>query len=261
MQRIHFHKFHGAGNDFILLSHTASSEAPDEETIRNMCRRHFGVGADGLIILQASSVADFEMKYYNADGREGSMCGNGGRCAALYAYEQGMCSEEMSFMAFDGLHRAKIINSGDKPLVTLQMSNVTRIHNGGDHFFIDTGSPHYVAFKQNIETIDMDKEARPLRHHYRKGGTNVNFIEKKGAHYHIRTFERGVEQETLACGTGITAAAIAVAETHSPGTSTIPVKAKGGTLEVSLTKSSGSYENIWLKGPAVNVFEGTIKFI
>lgn len=260
MRSIPFHKYHGAGNDFILLRQTGDTATLKEETIHLMCHRHYGIGADGLIVLKESEVADFEMIYYNADGKEGSMCGNGGRCAALYAYNQKLCSEKMVFMAYDGVHKARIISKNDyEALVELQLSDVTDIRQEADHYFIDTGSPHYIAFRQNIKDIDMDKEAKSLRHHYREGGTNVNFIEKQGGHYSIRTYERGVEKETLSCGTGITAAAIAIATAENLKQAVIPIQAPGGTLEVSLKKAGNGFEEIWLKGPAMNVFEGTIK--
>lgn len=259
MERISFYKYQGAGNDFILINEYHIQLHLDTGLIHWLCDRHFGVGADGLISIRPSTEADFKIKYYNADGLPGSMCGNGGRCAALFAFQQGMASQNMVMKASDGNHEAQVLKSGNNAEVLLQMNDVEKTACYRDHYFIDTGSPHYISFKDNISKTDMVREAAPIRWNYREAGTNVSFVEEKKGQYSIRTFERGVESETLACGTGITAAAIALAEKHQWQKATVPIKAIGGVLEVSLEKKGGTYTNIWLKGPAAKVFEGNIE--
>ena len=256
MEHINFYKYHGAGNDFILINEYHKKIHFDADEIHWLCDRHFGVGADGLISILPSAEADFDMKYYNADGHVGSMCGNGGRCAALFAVHQGLSSKEIRFTASDGPHAAHVLNAANNGEVLLQMSDVKTIEFHNDHYFIDTGSPHYISFRENIDRLDLEREAKPIRWDYRTAGTNVNFVEDKQGKYIIRTFERGVEAETLACGTGITAAAIAIAEKNNWQKATVPLQSSGGKLEVSLEKKGSIYTNIWLKGPAEKVFEG-----
>jgi len=257
MGQINFFKYHGAGNDFILINEFDMKLLLQTDTIHWLCDRHFGIGADGLIRILPSAKADFEMQYYNADGYQGSMCGNGGRCAALFAVHQGIVSEKAEFIASDGHHKADVTDAGNTGEVLLQMNDVETIEFHNDHYFVDTGSPHYISFRENIKDIDLNAEAKPIRWSYREKGTNVNFVENKNGKYAIRTFERGVEAETLACGTGITAAAIALAEKNNWRKATVQMLAAGGKLEVSLEKKDGIYTNIWLKGPAEKVFEGT----
>ncbi len=259
MEQISFYKYHGAGNDFILINEFDKQMHLKTDAIHWLCDRHFGVGGDGLITILPSAEADFEMKYYNADGHLGSMCGNGGRCAALFALQQGLAAEEMRFIASDGQHKAHVLNPRNSGEVLLQMKDVETIEFYNDHYFIETGSPHYISFKKNLDNLDLIAEAKPIRWNYRKNGTNVNFIEEKDGEYSIRTFERGVETETLACGTGITAAAIAIAEKNRWGKTTVPLQAARGKLYVSLEKKGNIYTNIWLKGPAEKVFEGITK--
>ncbi|MGM0565473.1 MAG: diaminopimelate epimerase [Bacteroidota bacterium] len=257
MEQINFYKYHGAGNDFIIINEFDMQMHLQTEVIHWFCDRHFGIGADGLIRILPSEEADFEMKYYNADGYLGSMCGNGGRCAALFTFQQGLAAKEMEFIASDGKHKAHVLSTGYIGEVLLQLSDVKTVEFQNDHYFIDTGSPHYISFRENLESLNLNTEAKPIRWSYRKNGTNVNFVEDKDGIYTIRTFERGVEAETLACGTGITAAAIAIAEKNNWQKAKVPLQAAGGILEVSLEKKGSIYTNIWLKGPAEKVFKGT----
>lgn len=253
--KISFHKYQGAGNDFIMLNMMEQSINLSSDIIAQLCHRHYGIGADGLITISPSEHQDFCMTYYNADGHEGSMCGNGGRATALFAYHEKIVSEKMSFDAFDGIHQATIT---DNNIIKLQMMDVDNIYSDGNHFFIDTGSPHYIEFREHIEDIDLNTVGREIRYNYRKEGTNVNFLEKKDGVYHIRTYERGVENETLACGTGVTAAAIAIAVNKNISGQWISLKAKGGVLSVYLEKAPQGYKHIWLSGEAKRVFHGEI---
>jgi len=259
MSGIPFVKYHGAGNDFILLdqrerawlSHAAEAE------IRAMCTRHVGIGADGLIILQPHAEADFDMLYFNADGRPGSMCGNGGRCAAAYAYRLGWVGEACVFRGPDGLHRAHIDREG--AWVELQMGDVDAIEEGEDYYFLNTGSPHHVVFLERLEGLDVVAAGRAIRNsqRYVREGTNVNFVAPAEAGIQLATYERGVENETLSCGTGVTAAALAYAlRTPGRGHSPLRVQARGGTLEVRFRQEGLAFRDVWLSGPAQAVFEG-----
>ena len=257
--KLTFEKYHGAGNDFIILDQTLEPKDLSVESIKMLCDRHFGIGADRLIVLNACADADFEMKYYNADGYEGSMCGNGGRCAAQFAFEHGVAAQKMQFKAFDGLHKAEAAVHPEKD-VLLEMGDVETTAHCENYFFINSGSPHYITFVKDLDKFDVEKEGRKIRHSFMKEGTNVNFVEKLEGNYYIRTFERGVEAETLACGTGITATAIAIAETSGLKKGWIPIRAKGGALSVYLEQKNQIYTNIWLQGPVKKVFEGIINY-
>ncbi len=253
---IPFKKYHGAGNDFILINGFGFKGNLSSDIIHRMCDRHFGIGADGLIIIRPSAAHSFEMKYFNADGNEGSMCGNGGRCAAQFVSDNNLAEKELAFLAYDGVHRAKILADG----VLLEMMDINVIHKEDNHYFIDSGSPHYITFVDHLDSYEVNEQGRKIRYGYREDGTNVNFVEEKEDAFHIRTYERGVENETLACGTGVTAAAVAIAERSAKTLNEVHLKARGGDLTVYLEKSEKGYTDIWLKGPAENVFEGVIKF-
>jgi diaminopimelate epimerase len=223
-----------------------------------MCQRHTGIGADGLIEIKNHSQALFRMVYYNADGFEGTMCGNGGRCVAAYAFNQGWASDILSFLAQDGLHQAKMITPDNPAIIRLKMKDIKTIKTIDQDFFMDTGSPHYITYRENLEALDVIKEGRSIRKSYRKEGTNVNFIRKKDNRtLQIRTYERGVENETLACGTGVTAAAAVYAAEHNCFGEWITIEAKGGTLRVIMNQQNNTFTDIWLEGPAKFVFEGT----
>lgn len=261
-----FNKYHGAGNDFILIDNRKNIFKAGTTAIAKLCDRRFGIGADGLILLNKSAVSDFEMIYFNADGRIGSMCGNGARCIVLFAHDIGMIKSKTTFTAYDGLHTAEIISINKKnnsAIVKLQMQDVNKIERTGSDFFIDTGSPHYIRFVKNVTAVNVLKEGKKIRYssRYKQKGVNVNFVSAKHNKLFIRSYERGVENETLACGTGITASALAAdASGIIKGKNKIEVNALGGKLSVYFTKSETGYSTIFLEGEAAKVFEGEILF-
>jgi diaminopimelate epimerase len=261
--KLNFTKYQGAGNDFIIINRIQNDllSKLTEDQIKVLCDRHFGIGADGLMIISATDQANFKMDYYNADGRLGSLCGNGSRCAINYYYEfSGYKTDELSFLAYDGIHYAKVI---DKNIVKIQMSSVGDYLHTDDFYFIDTGSPHIVIFEDSI--LDIDVQSIGLKYRNRspmKGaGSNVNIVERGRDLNKIRTFERGVEGETLACGTGVTAAALikAVDGNYSDGNYEEHFQTLGGLIKVYFEKSKQVFKEIYLEGPAERVFEGTIE--
>jgi len=264
-----FWKYQGAGNDFILVDQRSRQWLGRENTaqIERLCDRHFGIGADGLILLHEHPDFDFEMVYFNADGRESSMCGNGGRCIVAFARQVGILRDQYRFLAIDGLHEAAITPGlGQESWVELRMSDVKHVEQAADQtgaFVLNTGSPHYVRFVPALGGLDMVREGRSVRYsdHFRNAGINVNLVQETPEHLHIRTYERGVEDETLACGTGVTAAALAhhVRQKLPLGEHEVAVNATGGNLLVRFqAHSDGSFSDIWLCGPATEVFSGTI---
>jgi diaminopimelate epimerase len=257
--KAHFWKYHGAGNDFVIFDNRSGEfNTLSILQLRFLCHRHFGIGGDGLMMLQDHPEADFEMKYFNSNGREGSMCGNGGRCIAAFAKRLGIIGDKTNFMAVDGLHEATLITDS---WVELKMHDITSIERGYDFAILDTGSPHYVKYTDGLDELDVVSEGKAVRYNERfsKQGINVNFIQYGADALHIRTYERGVEDETMACGTGITAAAI-VAAGNQNTSYVIPIKANGGKLEVRYDKKDDQhFENIWLCGPATFSFEGDIE--
>ncbi len=253
-----FYKYHGAGNDFVIIDNRNLTFPSDNIAyIAWLCNRRFGIGADGLMLLQDSEVYDFEMRYFNSDGREASMCGNGGRCIVLFARKMGIIGTTTTFLAVDGPHEAVMEPDGD---VNLKMSDVTEVEQNGKEFYLNTGSPHFVRFVDNPEMVDVFAEGRKVRYsdRFKEIGTNVNFVGIRGNSLTVYTYERGVEDETLACGTGITASALSAALFNGLTKGTYPVKAKGGNLSVSFEKSEKGFTNIWLKGPAAFVFKGEL---
>ena len=263
---IPFFKYQGAGNDFVMIDNRFTRYLSRENTkeIHQLCDRRFGIGGDGLIFLQNHPKYDFEMVYFNADGSEGSMCGNGGRCTVAFAKQLGIIKDDCTFWAIDGEHEANISSSGN--WVELKMIDVNNITCNSDHYVLDTGSPHYIKYVENLDKMDVFTEGGNIRNNttYKKAGINVNFIEPAKKGFHIRTFERGVEGETLACGTGVTAAAISFAIEHPKKAASllknggIPAKAAGGDLKVRFGQKGHTFENIWLCGPATYVYKGTI---
>lgn len=257
-----FYKYHGAGNDFILLDQRDQEllDPADQPKIEFLCHRHFGIGADGLIFLEAPRTlgADFYMRYMNADGREGSMCGNGARCIVAFAYHLGIIDKGTRFEAIDGWHEAHT-DQGD--WVELKMADVLMPEVLPDGYFLDTGSPHHVTFVEGLKEVDVFREGKAIRYdeRYRGVGTNVNFVEVLGGQLHIRTYERGVENETLACGTGVTAAALVYSSrAEAPQKGEVAVKALGGDLRVRYERGAAGFTDVWLCGPAQKVFEGAI---
>jgi len=255
---IHFSKYQGAGNDFIMIDNRALLFPKNNEAVINqLCDRRFGIGADGLILLEPSQKFDFNMVYYNADGKEGSMCGNGGRCIVAFAKQLKIISKSTTFEAVDGLHFATIKND----LISLQMMDIDTIEVFEAYTFLNTGSPHHISFLQNIDTINVKEKGAKIRYGkpYFEKGTNVNFVEQiSDDTFKIRTYERGVENETLACGTGATAVAIAANKINKTTANIIKLEVLGGKLEVSFKKENNNYVDVFLTGPAKKVFEGNI---
>lgn len=253
-----FYKYQGAGNDFVIIDNRERRfDADNVALVARLCDRRFGIGADGLMLLQDHTNYDFEMRYFNADGREASMCGNGGRCMVAFASRVGIIGDKTTFMAVDGVHEACVVANN---LIDLKMIDVSAIEHGEDYFFLNTGSPHVVRFVNDLEGFDVVGEGRKIRYNerFKDEGTNVNFAEFKGDLLYVYTYERGVEDETLACGTGITAAALCAGIRSAKERGRINVKAKGGSLSVSFIKKGEDFENIWLKGPADFVFKGSM---
>ncbi len=251
-----FYKYQGTGNDFILIDGRAEIPSWSQKEIEQLCHRRFGIGADGLIILAPDDTHDFRMIYYNSDGRESSMCGNGGRCIAQFAHDLGLGSR-FQFIAIDGPHAAEVLQDR----VRLQMKDVASVEARGNDWFTDTGSPHHVVFHEAPNSLEIIPAARAIRNAepYAKDGVNVNFINGEGQNWEMRTYERGVEDETYSCGTGVTAAALVAHAAGKVPQSPINMKTKGGELRLSFEHSSErGYFNIWLEGPALKVFEGRL---
>jgi len=256
---IDFSKYQGAGNDFIIIDNRSGTFTPNTELIKSLCDRHFGIGADGLMLLESTPGYDFYMRYFNSDGNESTMCGNGGRCITLFAKQHSLIDSSAKFMGIDGEHKSEIL---DKCYVKLKMQDVNNFEVGDDYYFIDTGSPHFVYFVDDVTKIDVNTEGRLIRksHNINNGGTNVNFVQPNGNKIKLRTYERGVEGETLACGTGSVATAIAFNHYFESEDTEFIIHTLGGELKVSFTKKGESeYENIWLEGPAMHVFDGKLE--
>ena len=259
--KLNFLKYEGAGNDFILIDNRdeAFSLINDPESIKKLCDRHFGIGADGLMVLQMKNGFDFEMLYFNADGREGSMCGNGGRCIVAFANHLELIKGKTNFLAVDGPHYATISENGD--WVSLQMIDVQEIKTDGDAFVLNTGSPHYVLEVENLASKDVYQDGKNIRYNetYSAKGINVNFVEDLDDHYYVRTYERGVENETFACGTGVTAVSMAMAKKKGlTGKINNSIRVPGGNLNVNFNYDGNTFSNVFLEGPATFVFEGSI---
>lgn len=226
--------------------------------IRSLCDRRFGVGADGLILLQNKTGFDFEMVYFNADGNMSSMCGNGGRCTVAFARHLGIIGDTCRFTAVDGVHEAKI---DAQNRVELNMADVLQVETGDGYFLLDTGSPHYVIFVEDLDDIHVVESGQVIRYsdRFRKEGINVDFVEKTGEGLLVATYERGVENETLSCGTGVTASAISsYFASGKAGRYDVPVSTKGGSLRVKFTATAdGTFTDVWLCGPAKQVFSGS----
>jgi len=255
---LHFYKYQGTGNDFVMIDNR-NLTFPKENTalIAQLCDRKFGIGADGLLLLEPDTETHFKMVYYNADGNQSTMCGNGGRCIVAFAKKLEIIEKDTFFTAIDGLHFATI--EGDE--VALQMKNITQIKQEKNYTFLNTGSPHHVEMVTNIDAFDVYKHGKTLRYSalYGKEGSNINFVEQiSEAEFKVRTYERGVENETLSCGTGVTAVAIAMNVNKLTTKNTIKLQTPGGTLEVSFAKNDSNYEQVFLKGKATFVFEGNI---
>lgn len=254
---ISFYKYQGTGNDFVIIDDRADV-FPDKDLslIQKLCDRKFGVGADGLILIRDAEDHDFEMVYFNADGSQ-SMCGNGARCAVAFSRFLGIIDQKTSFLAIDGVHQAIVV--GD--WIELEMRPVPGLENSGRDYFVNTGSPHHVRFVENVNAYPVFEEGKEIRfsQEYAPKGTNVNFVTPLGQdEIQVRTYERGVENETLSCGTGVTACALVYGHQHK--LQEVKINTPGGKLKVKFTESSeGGFRDIWLVGPAVQVFEGRIE--
>lgn len=259
--QLHFSKYQGAGNDFVIIDNRNNSFPVSNSLINKLCDRHFGIGADGLMLLNNSSEGSFLMRYFNSDGNESTMCGNGGRCIVHFANKLGIVNTIAKFQGIDGIHEAEII---DINYVRLKMKDVDNIQMIDDNYFIDSGSPHYISFVREIDSVDVNREGKLIRQSVNilNGGTNVNFIQVVSNDLlKIRTFERGVEAETLACGTGAVASSIAYSLFFETDSEIIKLIALGGELNVSFKKvDNNTFNDIWLEGPANHVFDGTIEF-
>lgn len=255
--KINFYKYQGTGNDFVMIDDRKESfDSKDLALVARLCDRKFGIGADGLILIRNHADFDFEMIYFNADGSQ-SMCGNGARCAVAFSAFLGIIKEKTHFLAIDGAHEAVI----SKDQVELLMGNVNEIQSKQKDFFLNTGSPHYIRFVENIHEYPVFEQGKSIRYdaHYHPGGTNVNFVQPTGPdEIYVRTYERGVEDETLSCGTGVTAAALAFAKNRDKAI--IKINTLGGQLTVRfISNRDGNFRDIWLIGPAEQVFAGEIK--
>ena len=257
MQELHFYKYQGTGNDFVMLDNREQQfDRKNIALVKQLCHRKYGIGADGLILIENHPNADFEMVYYNSDGSQ-SLCGNGSRCAVHFARFLGIIEDNAQFIAIDGLHEAYMI----KEQVFLRMHNVNKVERYEEDMFINTGSPHYIRFVKELTKVNMVEEGRKIRNSdiFKKEGTNVNFAEptEEGKLY-VRTYERGVEDETLSCGTGVTA--VALASSYLGYKSPIKLVTPGGQLQVAFNvKGEESFTDIYLSGPATMVFAGKIK--
>ncbi|OFX87417.1 MAG: diaminopimelate epimerase [Bacteroidetes bacterium GWF2_33_16] len=256
--KIPFYKYHGTGNDFIIIDNRSLLINLSTDQIRLLCDRHFGIGADGLMFIEKNTSFAFTMKYYNSDGKESTMCGNGGRCLTAFAKELGLVTEKVQFNAIDGIHEA-IINENDT--ISLKMTDVSDFKIIGNNYLINTGSPHYVIFESEVNKIDVYKKGAEIRYSsdFEPSGVNVNFVEIINDELFVRTYERGVGNETLSCGTGVTASAICASIKMNTDKSSWDIKTLGGNLNVRFKKAGDqSFTDIWLTGPATFVFKGEI---
>jgi len=276
--KIHFHKYQATGNDFILIDNRSGEYRLSIEQIQFLCDRKFGIGADGLMLIEKHPTADFNLVYYNSDGSQ-SLCGNGSRAAVKMAASLGLVKGKTTFNAYDGIHEAELLPND---IVRLKMSNVNHVESLDPDFFLNTGSPHYIRFTDKIENFPVYEEGKKIRYSdsYKPGGTNVNFVSlQPGNQIFVRTYERGVENETLSCGTGVTAAALAAS--LKGYSSPVKIKTPGGDLSVefksghngknhhitgsnssvsaSLTRQPDTFEDIFLVGPAKMVFQGVLE--
>ncbi|WP_178985755.1 diaminopimelate epimerase [Winogradskyella helgolandensis] len=255
-----FYKYQGTGNDFVIVDNRLQTiNKNDTNRIATICDRRFGIGADGFILLETDEKVDFKMVYYNADGNESTMCGNGGRCIVAFAKFLNIIENETEFIAIDGLHKAKIENG----LVHLQMQDVSEIETFDKHLFLDTGSPHHVELVSDLKDFDVKVNGSRIRNGepYNAAGSNVNFVEQLSTeNFAVRTYERGVEDETLSCGTGVTAVAISMHASGKTQNEKISLQTQGGELNVTFKSDGNGYNNIWLVGPAQQVFKGEIEW-
>ena len=256
---LHFYKYQGTGNDFVMIDNRLEIFPKNTALIEKLCDRRFGIGGDGLILLENDSDTDFKMVYYNSDGNESSMCGNGGRCIVAFAKKLGIFENETTFIAVDGLHFAKIT---EDETVSLQMKNVDDVVIKDDYVFMNTGSPHHVQMVDDLKDFPIKNAGAEIRYSdlYGNAGSNVNFVQQINEDtFAVRTYERGVEDETLSCGTGVTAVAIAMFATGKTKSKEVNLNVEGGSLKANFQGEENNFTNVFLIGPATLVFSGTIQ--
>ena len=256
--KINFTKYEGNGNDFIIIDDRKEEFSEDNVLmISKLCDRKFGIGADGLILLRKHKVYDFQMIYFNSDGNESSMCGNGGRCLVSYALQLDIDLKTNSFLAIDGVHKFKVVDNE----IYLKMNDVKDIVVKNGYNFLNTGSPHVVQIVENVDEINVYEQGKKIRRQFQEmNGVNVNFVSFNNDIIKCRTFERGVENETLSCGTGVVAVALYVFKKKKISDNKIIVSTKGGSLSVSFKNDGNSFHEIWLKGDINKIFDGLIEF-
>ena len=250
---LEFYKYQGTGNDFVMIDNRAKIfPKKNISIISQLCDRHFGVGADGVILIENDTNFDFKMIYFNADGSE-TFCGNGGRCAVAFAKHLNIIDSKTTFIAVDGEHLAQIENE----IVSLKMIDINEIEVKENSVFAYTGTQHHVELVDNLDHFPVFEKGKEIRYSYNDPGSNVNFVQQiNNTTFRVRTYEKGVENETLACGTGVTAVAIAMHKTKKTDKNLISLPVEGGNLEVSFTEENGIYTNVFLKGPATFVYKG-----
>ena len=256
--KINFTKYEGNGNDFIIIDDRKEEFSEDNVLmISKLCDRKFGIGADGLILLRKHKAYDFQMIYFNSDGNESSMCGNGGRCLVSYALQLDIDLKTNSFLAIDGVHKFKVVDNE----IYLKMNDVKDIVVKNGYNFLDTGSPHVVQIVENVDEINVYEQGKKIRKQFQEmNGVNVNFVSFNNDIIKCRTFERGVENETLSCGTGVVAVALYIFKKKKISDNKIIVSTKGGSLSVSFKNDGNSFREIWLKGDINKIFDGLIEF-
>ncbi len=254
---LHFYKYQGTGNDFVIIDNRDGSIELSSQQVALLCDRHFGIGADGLMLLNKHDSYDFEMIYYNADGAPGTMCGNGGRCLTKFAFDKGIQPNKYTFIASDGEHEAVIDANG---WVHLKMIDVHEVSKQNEATVLNTGSPHYIKQVTDLSNYDVFTEGKNVRYNetYKQNGINVNFVEWNGDELFVRTYERGVENETFSCGTGVTAAAMAMSY-DTTGLQETKIRTLGGSLLIKFNKLDAQhFTDVWLCGPASFVYDGQI---
>ena len=256
--KINFTKYEGNGNDFIIIDDRKEEFSDDNVLmISKLCDRKFGIGADGLILLRKHKVYDFQMIYFNSDGNESSMCGNGGRCLVSYALQLDIDLKTNSFLAIDGVHKFKVVDNE----IYLKMNDVKDIVVKNGYNFLNTGSPHVVQIVENVDEINVYEQGKKIRRQFQEmNGVNVNFVSFNNDIIKCRTFERGVENETLSCGTGVVAVALYIFKKKKISDNKIIVSTKGGSLSVSFKNDGNSFHEIWLKGDINKIFDGLIEY-
>lgn len=255
---LQFFKYQGTGNDFVMIDNRSGAFPKSTELIKKLCDRRFGIGGDGLILLENDVATDFKMVYYNSDGNQSSMCGNGGRCLVAFAKKLQIFDKETTFIAVDGLHHSTINQDGT---ISLQMKNVDDILVKQDYVFMNTGSPHHVQMVEDVKNFSVKEMGSQIRYSdlYGNEGSNVNFVQQINQDtFTVRTYERGVEDETLSCGTGVTAVSIAMFVTGKTASKQVNLNVEGGSLKVNFQEENGKFTNVFLTGPAILEFSGSV---